>query len=131
MVRSYCFETRARTAASRGRGAKPRRPRLPPSDECPPPRDAGVLDLNVAKRAECEARHTSKCFLRIRPPRPNVILCDAGVLTRYDLVGADLFSRPCNADRKRPSDPLPVLSAAVGSLGSASGLAWISLARKQ
>src|SRR6516165_2749077 len=29
---------------------------------CAPSRDAGVLDLNVTKRAECEARHTSKCF---------------------------------------------------------------------
>jgi len=34
-----------------------------------PPLDAGVLDLNVTKRAECEARHTSKSFLRIRPRR--------------------------------------------------------------
>jgi hypothetical protein len=51
---------------------------------------------------------------------------------RYDLVRPDSFSRHRNADRERPSDPLPALSA-VGGLGirPTSGLAWISLGSEQ
>jgi hypothetical protein len=36
------------------------------------------LDLNVTKRAECEARHTSKCFCAFARHGHNVILCGAG-----------------------------------------------------
>src|SRR5262249_21975277 len=63
---------------------------------------SGVLDLNVTKCAECEARHTFEMFLRIRPsrrqPRPVrrkrlLVRKDFAVVTAGQ---ADHFSHPYN-----------------------------------
>src|SRR6516225_6023015 len=77
MVRSRCFERRARTAASRGLEL------TRDVDAClfsmcgRPPDDADVLDLNVTKRAECEARHTSKSFFAHSPATVTTSACAA------------------------------------------------------
>jgi len=63
------FETRARTAASRDRRAKPRLPRLPMCAR--PPLTGGGTNLNRHRKGrECEAHHTPKCFCVCRRPRP-------------------------------------------------------------
>ena len=60
------FETRARTAASRDRRAKPRLPRLPMCAR--PPLTGGGTNLNRHRKGrECEAHHTPKCFCVLSP----------------------------------------------------------------
>ena len=89
--RSRVFETRARTAASRGRGAKPRRPYLPPSDVCRPPRDgSGANFKTVTERAECEAGHTSNVF-------GHIARHDRGVISANGRIAPKATQLPASA----------------------------------